>query len=271
MRRTAFTICILVVFALTAQALDARDVLALLNAGATDDVLIDAITKTSSRPMFNAREIVLVDDEYRINAELMFLCLQGEPLSRDHVINLARLDYNADYFIRLIVSPGINFKVETNDYMVYRNLDLDDDVQQALVTARPVGVEVEVVDTPKRVHLNIIISGDDYQVGGGKTIYFYILVDGNVILEVVDDKIDVIIGSVRYNKFIFTSYTEMVETGHHTIAIALVPSERGKPTQGEINSNILFTKRMEIVEGINQINLQSRVIPGTGYYELFER
>ena len=50
MRRTAFTICILVVFALTAQALDARDVLALLNAGARDEVLIDAITKTSSKP-----------------------------------------------------------------------------------------------------------------------------------------------------------------------------------------------------------------------------
>ncbi|MCK4594103.1 hypothetical protein KAU45_06335 [bacterium] len=270
MRRTAFTIVILLVFVLTAQALDARDILALLNAGARDDVLIDAIIKTSSKPMFSAREVVLVDDEYLINDELMYLCLRGEPLTRDHVINLARLDYHEDYFIRLIVSPGINFKVESDDYMVYRNLDLDDDVQRALMTARPVGV-VEVVETQQKVHLNIIISGDDYQVGGGKTIYFYILVDGNVIREIMDDKIDVIIGSARYNKFIFTSYTEMVETGSHTIAIALVPSERGKPTQGEINSNILFTKRMEIREGINQINLHGRLIPGTESFELYER
>ncbi len=270
MRRTAFTIFILLAFVLTAQALDARDILALLNAGARDDVLIDAIIKTSSKPMFSAREVVLVDDDYRINDELMFLCLQGEPLSRDHVINLARIDYYEDYFIRLIVSPGISFKVESDDYMVYRNLDMDDDVQRALMTARPVGV-VEVVEIPEKVHLNIIISGDDYQVGGGKTIYFYILFDGNVIREVIDDKIDVIIGSARYNKFIFTSYTEMVETGSHTIAIALVPSERGKPTPGEINSNILFTKRMEIREGINQINLQGKVIPGTESFELYER
>jgi hypothetical protein len=200
----------------------------------------------------------------------MFLCLQGEPLNRDHVINLARIDFDEDYFIRLITSPGIGFKVESDDYMVYRNLDMDDDVQRALMAARPVGVE-EVVEVPEKVHLNIIISGDDYQTGGGRIIYFYILLDGNVIREVVDDKIDVIIGSARYNKFIFTSYTEMVDTGSHTVAIALVPSERGKPTQGEINSNILFTRRMEIIEGINQINLQGRLIPGTESFELFER
>jgi len=143
-------------------------------------------------------------------------------------------------------------------------------VQRALMAATPVSV-VDVVETPEKVNLNIIITGDDYQTGGGKTIYFYILFDGEVLREVVDDKIDTIIGSARYNKFIFTSYTEMVNPGPHNIAIALVPSERGKPSQGEINSNILFTKRMELGEGYNQLNLQSRLIPGTESYELFER
>jgi len=270
MRKTAFALFMLLVLVISAQALDSRDILALLNAGARDDVLIDAIMKTGSKPMFNAQELVMVDDDYRVDAELMFLCLQGEPLSRDHVINLARIDFDEDYFIKLIASPGISFKIETDDYMVYRNLDMDEDVQRALMAATPVGV-VDVVETPEKVNLNIIITGDDYQTGGGKTIYFYILFDGEVLREVVDDKIDTIIGSARYNKFIFTSYTEMVNPGPHNIAIALVPSERGKPSQGEINSNILFTKRMELGEGYNQLNLQSRLIPGTESYELFER
>jgi hypothetical protein len=87
----------------------------------------------------------------------------------------------------------------------------------------------------------------------------------------MDDNIDIIIGSARYNKFIFTSYTDLVDSGSHTIAVALVATDRGKPSQGEINSNILFTKRMDLREGLNQINLQSRLIPGTESYELFER
>jgi hypothetical protein len=62
MRKTAFTLFFLLVLLLTARALDSRDVLALLNAGARDDVLIDAIIKTGSKPMFNAQEVVLVDD-----------------------------------------------------------------------------------------------------------------------------------------------------------------------------------------------------------------
>jgi len=147
---------------------------------------------------------------------------------------------------------------------------MDEDVQRALMAAKPVGL-VDVVETPEKVNLNIIITGDDYQAGSGKTIYFYILYDGNVLREVVDDKIDIIIGSARYNKFIFTSYTEMVDPGSHNVAVALVPSDRGKPSQSEINSNILFSKRMEIGEGFNQLNLQSRLIPGTESYELFER
>jgi hypothetical protein len=270
MRKTALTLVLLLGLVLSAQALDSRDILALLNAGARDDVLIDAIVKTGSKPMFSAQEVTLVDDEYRVDAELMFLCLQGEPLSRDHVINLARIDFDEDYFIKLITSPGINFKVESDDYMVYRNLDMDEDVQRALMTARPVGVE-EVVETPEKVNLNIIITGDDYQTGGGKTIYFYILLDGNVQREVVDDKIDTIIGSARYNKFIFTSYTEMVDAGPHNIAVSLVASDRGKPSQSEINAGILFSKRMELGEGYNQLNLQCRLIAGTESYEIFER
>ncbi|HUT98083.1 MAG TPA: hypothetical protein VM054_03325 [bacterium] len=269
MRKTAFALVFLLGLVLSAQALDSRDILALLNAGARDEVLIDAILKTGSKPMFSAQEVVLVDDDYRVDAELMYLCLQGEPLSRDHVINLARIDFDEDYFIKLIASPGINFKVETDDYMVYRNLDMDEDVQRAMMAAKPVGVEV--VETPEKVNLNIIITGDDYQTGNGRTIYFYILYDGNVLREVVDDKIDTIIGSARYNKFIFTSYTEMVDPGSHNVAVALVPSDRGKPSQSEINANILFSKRIELREGFNQLNLQSRLIPGTESYELFER
>ena len=270
MRKAALALVFLLGFVLSAQALDSRDILALLNAGARDEVLIEAIMKTGSKPMFSTQEVTLVYDEYRVDAELMYLCLQGEPLSRDHVTNLARIDFDEDYFIKLIASPGINFKVETDDYMIYRNLDMDEDVQRALMAAKPVGL-VDVVETPEKVNLNIIITGDDYQAGSGKTIYFYILYDGNVLREVVDDKIDVIIGSARYNKFIFTSYAEMVDPGGHTVAVALVASDRGKPSQGEINSNILFSKRMEIGEGFNQLNLQSRLIPGTESYELFER
>jgi len=118
MRKAAFALVLLLGLVLCAQALDSRDILALLNAGARDEVLIEAIMKTGSKPMFSAQEVTLVDDKYRVDAELMYLCLQGEPLSRDHVINLARIDFDEDYFIRLIASPGINFKVETDDYMV---------------------------------------------------------------------------------------------------------------------------------------------------------
>jgi hypothetical protein len=270
MRKAVFALVFLLGLLLSAQALDSRDVLALLNAGARDEVLIDAILKTGSKPMFTAQELVTVDDDYRVDAELMYLCLQGEPLSRDHVINLARIDFDEDYFIKLIASPGIGFKVETDDYVVYRNLDMDEDVQRALMTATPVGV-VDVVETPEKVNLNIIITGDDYQAGSGKTIYFYILYDGSVLREIVDDNIDTIIGSARYNKFIFTSYTEMVDPGPHTVAVALVPSDHGKPSQSEINANILFTKRMEFGEGLNQLNLQCRLVPGTESNELFER
>ena len=55
------------------------------------------------------------------------------------------------------------------------------------------------------------------------------------------------------------------------VAIALVATDRGKPSQGEINSNILFSKRMDVKDGYNQLNLQCRLVPGTERYELFER
>lgn len=268
MRSTALivTLAVLAGFSPT-LALNSQDVLALLEAGCKEGALIEAVQATGSTPFFSARDIMFADDEYGIDEELMYLCLLAEPLSKDQVYALAKIDYDEDYFIKLLTSPGITFEP---DYAEVAPLDLDDDVRAALMMAKPRGV-VDPVDTaPERAQLTINISGEAYQTSE-PMVYFYILVDGEVVREVVDDKVDVYIGSASYNKFIYTSYTESVETGTHTIAVAVVPSDRGKPSQGTINSSIMFSKRITLDDNYNQLNLMSRLIPGTQSYEIYEQ
>jgi hypothetical protein len=269
MRSTALivTLAVLAGFS-SAAAMNSQDVLALLEAGCKDGAIIEAIQSTGSTPLFSARDIMFADDEYGIDEELMYLCLLAEPMSKDQVYALAKIDYDEDYFIKLLTTPGITFEP---DYAEVAPLDLDDDVRAALMMAKPRGGNTETTEVaPKRAQLTINISGESYQTSE-PLVYFYILVDGEVVREVVDDKVDVYIGSASYNKFIYTSYTESIETGAHTIAVAVVPSDRGKPSQGTINSNIMFSKRITLDDSYNQLNLMSRLIPGTQSYEIYEQ
>ena len=82
-------IFVLLVGVFAAQALDREDVLALLKAGAYDDVLGEAIKTTGSRPEFTARDIAFIDDEYRVDDELFYHCLLSKPMSNDESISFA--------------------------------------------------------------------------------------------------------------------------------------------------------------------------------------
>jgi len=271
MRKINLAIVFVLLFgAFAAQALDREDVLALLDAGANDDTLVEALTTTSSRPVFTARDIAFVDDEYRIDDELLYHCLLAEPMSRDIIFALAQIDYDEDYFLKLIAYVGIANELDSSDLFRLKDLYVDDDVREALIMAKPKNPTSTVEDTPKMVQLAMAISGDSFQSENGETIYFYILLDGEVVREVIDGNVDLIIGAKQINKFMFGSYVDSVESGSHTIAVAMLASNR-KPSQGEINSNILFTRRIELKDGYNNINLQSRLITGTTSIELIER
>ncbi|MBD3400103.1 MAG: hypothetical protein GF399_07210 [Candidatus Coatesbacteria bacterium] len=267
MRNLSLLIVGLLVLATAAAALDTDDILALLDVGVDEDDLVEVIKVTESTPRFDAQNILFVDDEYGIDEELLYHCLLAEPLSKDQVYALAKVDYDEEYFIQLIRSPGIAFEP---DYAQLAPLDLDEDVRSALMMATPKGVTEPVDTAPKRASLTINISGENYQTSKSN-IYFYILVDGEVVREVVDDKVDIYIGSASYNQFIFTSYDESLETGKHTVAIAVVPTDGGKPGSGTINSNILFSKRMDISDSYNRLNLVCKLIPGTSSYEMYEQ
>jgi hypothetical protein len=262
---------ILLLGAFAAQALDREDVLALLKAGAYDDVLVEAIKTTGSRPEFTARDIAFVDDEYRVDDELFYHCLLSKPMSTDIIFALAQIDYDEDYFLKLIAYVGIARELESADLFRLKDLYVDDDVREALIMAKPKnGSSTVESDRPKMVQLAMAISGDAFEAENGETIYFYILLDGEVVREVVDGNIDLIIGTRQINKFVYGSYVDSVESGSHTVAVAILSSNR-KPSQGEINSNILFTRRIELRDGYNNINLQSRQITGTTSIELIER
>lgn len=269
MRRVAVLMLMVFLAGMVAEAaaLNAEDVLALLQVGVRERRIIEVIEITNSKPNFTARQIILGHEEHRIGRDLLYLCLQAEPLTREQVYALARINFDRGLFVKLISRPGIAFRPDFGELAA---LQLHDDVRAALMAATPRVVEDPVVTRPERVQLRINITGEPYQTSRSH-IYFYILVDGEVVREIVDDKVDVFIGTASYNKFFFTNYTETVETGNRTIAISIVPTDRGKPSQAEINSHIMFSKRINLTEGFNQLNLVSRLIPGTQSFELVER